>query len=197
MKLQKIEYPQLKKIGGFRSFFLKTFVKIISIVLIGSLFGWLSGNLVQKSFRDITGYNQAEVIEEVQQESNDSDEQELENPYLNVLNKSLIVVNNSIKKIKESDIVQSASDSAQKVIYDALKPLIDLLNGLLNILDKAAFWVPFAIIFLLTAWGTEKIIAFSGKRILTNGMDPQVIKNMEILEAKVKELVDVANANNK
>jgi len=44
----------------------------------------------------------------------------------------------------------------------------------------------------VAAWLTNKLITLK-RRVLTGSTDPQLIKNMEILEVKVKELVDNAN----
>ena len=192
--MKKIEYPELKKIGGFKNLILKIVVKVLVIVLISSSLGWLSGYLVQKSFRDVIEFNKSEpVITEVQEVQEDA--QEIENGAVRMISGALSVTSDAIEAVTNSEIMQSASEASRKVISDALKPLVDLLNAMFDFLERVLFWMAFVLAFLITAWMTNKIFLILGKRSLTDGTDPQVIKNMEVLEVKVKELVDNANGD--
>ncbi|MCK5606885.1 hypothetical protein KAR91_33595 [Candidatus Pacearchaeota archaeon] len=192
--MKKIEYPKLKKIGGFKNLILKILVKVAIIVLISSALGWFSGHTIQKSFSNLTGYNKT-VTEAIQpaEEADGEVAQESDNPYVRALSNSLNATSNVIKAIAESEVMQKANKASVDLALTAIKPLTDLINILLRILWLAAFWVPFSLIFIITAWLTSKLI--NAKRSLTDGTDPQVIKNMEMLEAKVKELVDNANGD--
>jgi len=191
----KIEYPKLKKIGGFKKVALKIVIRAIVIILISSLVGGLSGYIVQKSFSNLTGYNKKAIAITAPQTAdgnqnikNSEAKQENSNPYIKSITDT---TSSAIKAVTESDIVQKINEMTVGKIITAFKPVTDSVNGLLRAIYLAAFWLPFILMFIITAWFANKII--SAKRFLTNGTDTQVIRNMEILEAKVKELVDHAN----
>lgn len=176
--IKRIEYPQLKKIGGLRYFAKKNLIKIIIILLIASLAGGLFGFAVQKSFRNLTGYNKAEpVLAEVQTTPETGNS----------------IFDEALKAVKDSEFVRAANTYTANKVHSALSPVTDSLNGLLKALDTAAFWLPFILIFIISAWLTNKLMS-AKKYLLSDGIDPQIIRNMEVLEAKVKELVDHANA---
>ncbi len=162
-----MEYPNLKKIGGLRNFIQGTLIKILAITLIASLAGYLGGHTVQKSYRNLTGYTPTgQVVMEVQEAESDEEEGVMD-------------------KIKS--MAGSVKDTSVDLVYKAMNPP-------LRAMDWAAFWFPFTLLFMMAAWLTNKLITLKS-HVLSGTTDPQLIKNMEILEAKVKELVD--NANNK
>lgn len=82
-------------------------------------------------------------------------------------------------------MADAVKDSASDLVYRAIDPP-------LKAMDWAAFWFSFALAFITGAWLTNKLIALKS-HVLTGGVDPTIIRNMEILEAKVNELVDISN----
>jgi len=159
-----IQYPKLKKIGGLRNFIQGTLIRVLAIILIASLAGYLGGRTVQSSYRNLTGYTpQGQVVMEVQ-EARSEDEGVMD-------------------KIKS--MAGSVKDTSVDLVYKAINPP-------LRAMDWAAFWFPFALLFMMAAWLTSKLITLK-RHVLTGTTDPQLIKNVELLEAKVKELVDNAN----
>lgn len=161
-----IEYPKLKKIGGLRNFIQGTLIKLLVITTIATLAGYLGGHTVQKSYRNLTGYTpEGQVVIEVQEAESDEEE-------------------GVMQKIKS--MAGSVKDTSVDLVYKAMNPP-------LKAMDWAAFWFSFILVFIMAAWLTNKLITLKSN-VLTGGVDPTVIKNMKILENKVKELVD--NANN-
>ena len=188
---KKIEYPKLGKIGGFKNVILKMLGKILITLLISTLVGGLCGYTVQNSFRNLIGINKTEeVVIETQE-----DEPIQEYVGDNTLVKFTTSLERFTEDLKNSDILKKVNEASVNVLLKTFQPVLDIINKLIAFLEKATFWVPFILIFLLTAWLSNKAFTISGKRYLTNGMDPQVIKNIETLEAKIKELVDHANMN--
>lgn len=161
-----IEYPKLKKVGGFQSFIQNTLIKILAITLIASLAGYLGGHTVQKSYRNLTGYTpEGQVVMEIEEAESDED---------GVMTKIM-------------NMAGAAKDTSVDLVYKAMNPP-------LRAMDWAAFWFSFALIFIVAAWLTNKLITLKS-HVLSGSTDPQLIKNMELLEAKVKELVDNANSS--
>lgn len=160
----EMEYPKLKKIGGLRNFIQGTLIKILVITLIASLAGYLGGHTVQESYRNITGYTpEGQVVMEVQEAESEE--------------------GGVMDKIKS--MAGSVKDTSVDLVYKAMNPP-------LRAMDWAAFWFPFALLFMMAAWLTSKLITLKS-HVLSGTTDPQLIKNMEIMEEKVKELVDRAN----
>ncbi len=176
-----IEHPKLIKIGGVLKLIRNSLVELVIIVLIGSVAGYLAGHMAQKSFSDLTGYPKKEVVA-----AEDRQEGIKEEP--------AGLIETSLQALNDTEIVQKAKESAKSVVSNAVKPVTDKVDALLRVLFLAAFWVPFCLLFILTAWLTNKLL-FAKHYFLTDGVNPQVIRNMEILEAKVNELVDRANQN--
>ena len=187
----KIENPKLKKIGGLRNFTKNSLLKIGIVVLVAALAGYLAGYTAQQSFRNLTGYNKTEV-----QATEDHELLETQNPlyegdnqYVGAMVTVLQAINSGVVKahnaFSESELLQAANSATSAIIYTALSPLFKAM-------DWAAFWFSFVLIFIVAAWLTNKLITLKS-HVLSGTTDPQLIKNMEILEAKVKELVDNAN----
>lgn len=159
-----IEHPKLKKIGGIRNFIQGGILKLLAVLLVASLAGYLGGHTVQKNYRNLTGYTpQGQVVMEVEEVQNEED--------------------GVMDKIKS--MAGSVKDTSVDLVYKAMNPP-------LRAMDWAAFWFPFALLFMMAAWLTNKLITLKN-HVLSGTTDPQLIKNMEILEDKVKELVDNAN----
>lgn len=194
-EVQRIEYPKLKKIGGLSNFAKNNLLKILVILLGAVLLGYLGGHTVQKSFRNITGYNQPQtkITEEVEKTATEIPDYEGDSAFMGVTTKAMQVIDTGIIKatnaMKESELVQGANQFSLAIIYGVLNPI-------LRILDWAAFWFSFILCFMLGGWLAGKLINFE-KQVVYNGVDPTIIKNMNILEVKVKELVDNANQKDK
>ena len=160
-----IQHPKLKKIGGLRNFLQSTIIKILAIALIATLAGYLGGHTVQKSYRSLTGYTpQGQVVIEMQEVEGSEAEGVIE---------------------KVQGFIETTKDTSVDLVRKALNPP-------LKAMDWAAFWFSFALVFMLAAWLTNKLVTIE-QQVMTGGVDPTVIKNMKILEDKVKELVDHAN----
>ena len=152
---------------------------------------------MQNSFSNLTGYNKKEVVVEQQAIEEDEVKKESDNIFVKGIVTALDTASAGIEAITDSEAMQKANEISVGVLTTAFKPLIDAVSALLLAFYTAIFWVTFTIMFIITAWLTNKLI-FTRRNILTDGVNPQVIKNMEILEAKVGELVDNANEiNNK
>lgn len=125
----KIEHPKLKKIGGLRNFAQSTVIKILAVILIASLAGYLGGYSVQKSFRNLTGYNQIETqaIEEPEILEAENPPYEGDNPYVGTMIKVIQTINSGVVKahnvFSESDLLQAANSASAAIIFAALNPL--------------------------------------------------------------------------
>ncbi|MFH1410288.1 MAG: hypothetical protein ABIG80_01875 [Patescibacteria group bacterium] len=192
---KKIEYPQLKKIGGFKNFSKKVLVKTVIIVLTATLAGYLAGYLMQQNFRELTGYKydqtatiELEANEAVMRPTNTRFQKD-GNLFIHILSDTINMTTNALTVVKNSEIIQAANQASLSIILTILSPLF-------WILDWVAFWLPFTLVFVGAAWLTNKLITLKSQ-VISNGLDPQLLKNVELLEAKVKELVDHANQNPK
>lgn len=186
---KRIEHLKLKEVNGFARIG-RMLIKAIIIILISSLVGGLAGYTVQKSFRELTGYKISEPVTVEAKEAVGATAAFVKKDRT-ILGKIADATEALKDSIKNSEIVQKTNDAVSSSIADLFKPITDLLNSLLEAIDKAAFWVPFLLLFLITAWFSNKII--TAKNYFTHGADPQVDKNMKLLEAKINELVDQAN----
>lgn len=185
---KRIEHLKLKEVNGFARLW-RILAKALIIILISSLAGGLAGYAVQKGFRDMTGYNRSEPAAAEEQADEKVETGEENNK--GILARIADAAAELSESVRQSELVQKTSDAVTGSVKDLLKPVTDLLNGLLNALDKAAFWIPFILVFMITAWSVNRMVAI--KNSLTHGADPQVAKNMKMLEAKVNELIDHAN----
>ena len=191
MATKKIEYPKLKKIGGLKNFFKQSFLSLAIITVIATTGGYLAGNFMQQGFRDLTGFKKevTTAIETTEREKLPTNMRYNEegNLVVGILADTMNMTTNALNAVTYSKIMQAANDSAWKILSITLYPLFVAL-------DWAAFWFTFTLAFIICAWLVNKLITLRNKA-LNSGTDPQLIKNMEILEAKVKELVDNANKN--
>jgi len=190
-EVQRIEYPKLKKIGGFKNFTKKMVIKTAVIVLTATLAGYLAGHLTQQYFREVTGYKydktatiELEGNEDVMRPT-DTRFQKDGNLFIHILSDTINMTTNALTVVKNSEIVQAANQASLSIILTILSPLF-------WILDWVAFWLPFILVFVGAAWLTNKLITLKGQ-VISNGLDPQLLKNVELLEAKMKELIDQVN----
>lgn len=163
-----IQHPKLKKIGGLRNFIQGSILKLLAVVLIASLGGYLGGHTVQKNYRNLTGYvPEGQIVIQTQEVEGDESGGVME---------------------RVQGYLETAKDKSTDLVYKAIDPP-------LRAMDWAAFWFSFVLCFMGTAWLTGKLVTIE-KQVVNGGVDPTVIKNMKILEDKVKELVDNANKTN-
>jgi|GEM_PF-6744783 len=188
---KRIEYPKLKQIGGVKYFTKHFLIKAAVTLLVATLAGYLGGHLAQQSFRQITGfrYEKTEIAEiEVREKlPTNARFQKDGNLFVNILSDTAAMTANAISAVTDSEVLKAANKASVSIINTALSPL-------LAVIDWVVFWFPFVLVFIGAAWLTNKLFTIK-IQVLNNGVDPQVIKNMEILETKVKELVDRANAS--
>lgn len=180
----KIEYPKLKKIGDPKAFFKRSLISIAIVAVLGTATGYFAGHFMQQGFRDITGFNKEVSTEEMTKpiplptNTRASDEG-------SALVELMNITTNTLNAITYSKLMQEANHTSWKILSTILYPLFLTI-------DFAAFWLSFILGFIITGWLANKLLTLRNKA-LYGGVDPQLIKNMESLEAKVKELVDRAN----
>lgn len=159
-----IEYPKLKKVGGLKNFAKHILFKAIVIFLVATLAGYLGGYIMQKNFRELTGYSptrDAVMTTETEQDKKQG------------------------TSITIKSVTEAVRDKTTEFAYQAIDPP-------LRAMDWAAFWFSFSLIFMLAGWITGKLITLQ-QEVMSGGVDPVVVKNMKALEDKVNELVDEAN----
>lgn len=187
----QIEHPKLKKIVGVKILPLRVLIRVAMIFVVAVLIGYLAGHFAQLKFREVTGFRYEPTSSEVVEASPDALRptntrlDEGANLPVAILNDTLNMVSNSIYKITNSDLMQSANKASLSIIFFALNPLFRLLDWL-------AFWLSFLLFAFGSGWLTNRLITLK-RKVHADHMNQQVIKNMEILEAKVNELVDQAN----
>ncbi len=187
---QAIEYPKLKKVGGFGYGVKKIIIKYLIIIIVSGLIASFTGYTVQNSFRNIIGINKTEEVVIETTETAPAEEYKGDN----VLAKFTSSLEKFTEDLKNSDIVKKINEASVNVLLNTFKPVLNIINRIVKFLESASFWVPFILLFMISAWFINKII--SAKEFFADSTNPQVIENIETLEAKIKELVDNANNTN-
>lgn len=129
-------------------------------VLVSCLFAGMAGFAAQKTYRGWIGYHSPTAVEE-------TTDNEL----------------SYTEKIKQ--YLAEIKDESKEKLSEALRQT-KIIQSFLILFDKAAFWIPFAVTFMVAFFVVRKLLRL--KKSLWGETDPVIQHNFEAVISRVNEL---------
>ncbi|MEK7524362.1 MAG: hypothetical protein AAB588_05040 [Patescibacteria group bacterium] len=151
-------------------------IMFLIVVFLAGIAAFLVGKVTQNAYHRWIGYNETETAQEkaAPKTANEISAEEL--TYTQKLKQFFV----EIKDASKQKISQVAKES------DTIQSFIHFQESVFILIDKAAFWIPFAFAFIVSFFLIHKLITL--KQSLFGEIDPAVRHNIEAVMVQVNEL---------
>lgn len=193
-RVEPVELAPMTGVGAYREQVKTKLRRAVPLVVLATGAGLASGKIAQNKYRDVTGFDPDEPIEEA---SSDLDNDESDEPEDDLDDEDegrrgyVEKMRRGGKKLLRRAKEAASDNVVTRTYHDIENQWKAFKRFILETGDAIAFWVPFVTVALAFYWISRKIQAAYLRRFHPH--DPVIVRNFEALARKTDELRGVAN----